>query len=81
MAIQDIVIETTWAASTSVIPLPNDAPLIGQCPTTQYLEGSDGVLEANVRRYESNGVQINLQAVKYNVLKLRYVAVGELRRT
>lgn len=82
MAILDIVIEaTSWDASTSIIPLPNGAALLGYCPTTQYLEGSDGVLEVNVLRYETKGVQINRKAVKYNILKLHYVAVGELRRT
>ena len=76
----DIIIETTWAASTSIIPLPTGFPHIAVIPTTQYLQGADGLLEVKIRRYDPDGVQINRQAVKYNVLKLHYRAVGELVR-
>lgn len=77
----DIVIETTWAASTSYIPLPDGFAPIDWAPTTLWLQGADGIIQANKRNTKSTGVQINYQAVKYNVLKLRYMAVGELVRT
>lgn len=77
----DITIETTWAASTSIVLLPSGFPEIGWIPTTQYLQGADGLLEADIRRNDADGVQIHLQAVKYNVLKLHYRPVGELVRT
>lgn len=77
----DVTIQTTWAASTSIIPLPAGFPPIAYIPTTQYLQGGGGLLEADVRRNDADGVQINVQAVKYNVLKLHYRGVGQLVRT
>lgn len=80
MIATEILIETTWAASTSYIPIPGEYPAIETIPTTQYLQGVDGVIEADVRKSEEHGVQINKQAVKYNVLKLHYNEVGPLTR-
>lgn len=81
MQVIDIMIDTTWTASTSIIPLPDGMPDIAFVPTTQYLIGIDQIKEAEVLRNDADGVQINLQAVKYNILHLRYRAVGELVRT
>lgn len=75
----DIVIETTWAAATSYIPIPTGLD-IASIPTTQYLQGGGGLLEADVLKYKAGGVQINKAAVKYNVLKLEYAVVGTLVR-
>lgn len=75
-----ILIETTWAASTSYIPFPGGVAGRDVMPTTQYLYGADGVVEVNVRKSKSTGVQINRQAVKYNTLRLRYEATGTLVR-
>ena len=77
----DIMIATTWDASTSYIPLPSGCADIASIPTTQYLVGTDQVMQVAVRKNTDTGVQINYQAVKYNVLKLQYIAVGELVRT
>lgn len=76
----DVLIETTWDASTSYIPIPDEYPAIDTIPTTQHLQGIDGILEADVRKSKAHGVQINKQAVKYNVLKLHYNEVGPLTR-
>lgn len=81
MQLVDIMLETTWAASTSIIPIPSGFPDISTVPTTQYLIGTNEVKEVSVRRNDADGVQINYQGVKYNVLRLRYLAVGELVRT
>lgn len=75
----DIVIETTWAASTSYIPVPTGLD-VAHIATTQYLQGGGGLLEADVRKYKARGVQINKAAVKYNLLKLEYAQVGTLVR-
>lgn len=77
----DIMIDTTWTASTSIIPLPDGMADIAFVPSTQYLVGIDQVQEVEVLRNDDDGVQINFQAVKYNILKLTYRAVGELCRT
>lgn len=76
----EIVISTTYDASTSYIPIPSEYPVIDSIPTTQYLQGADGIVEADVRKYKAHGVQINKQAVKYNVLKLRYNEIRLLTR-
>lgn len=81
MQVIDIMLDTTWAASTSIIPLPGGMPDIAFMPTTQYLIGTDQIREVSVRRNDSDGVQINYQGLQYNVLRLRYRAVGELTRT
>lgn len=81
MQVVDIMLDTTWTASTSIIPLPDGYADIADVPTTQYLIGTDQVKEVNVRRHDDDGVQINYQGVKYNILRLRYRAVGELVRT
>lgn len=81
MQVVDIILGTTWTASTSIIPLPDGSPDISFVPTTQYLIGTDRIFEVNVRRNDDDGVQINYQGVKYNILRLRYLAVGELVRT
>ena len=81
MQIVDIMLDTTWTASTSIIPLPDGYADIAFVPTTQYLIGTDAIQEVNVLRNDDDGVQINYQGVKYNVLRLRYRAVGELCRT
>jgi len=76
----EVIIGTTYAASTSYIPIPSGYPAIDSIPTTQFLQGADGIIEADVRKYKAHGVQINKQAVKYNVLKLRYNEVSVLTR-
>ena len=76
----EIVISTTWDASTSYIQIPSGYPAIDSIPTTQFLQGADGIVEADVRKYKAHSVQINKQAVKYNVLKLRYNEVSLLTR-
>lgn len=76
----DIIIATTWDASTSYIPIASNEIPIADVPTTQYLQGGGGLLKVSVRKSKANGVQINKQAVKYNVLKLRYRALGDLVR-
>jgi len=81
MVVVDILLDTTWAASTSIIPLPGGSPDIAFVPTTQYLIGTDQMMEVEVRRNDVDGVQINYQGVQYNILRLRYRAVGELVRT
>lgn len=80
MRIIDILIETTWAASTSYIPLPDGQIPIAFVPTTQLLVGNDGVKVVNFRKHNTTGVQINTAGVKHNVLRLTYRAVGELVR-
>lgn len=77
----DIMIDTTWTASTSIIPLPDGMADIAFVPSTQYLVGIDQIQEVEVLRNDDDGVQINFQAVKHNILKLTYRAVGELCRT
>lgn len=81
MQVIDIMLDTTWTASTSIIPLPDGMPDIAFAPTTQFLIGTDQIREVSIRRNDSDGVQINYQGVKYNVLRLRYRGVGELVRT
>jgi hypothetical protein len=80
MEIIDIVLETTWTGTTSYIPLPSDQPDIRSVPTTQYLEGIDGIREVNVIKSTSRGVQINHTAAKYNFLKLHYASIGAFKR-
>lgn len=77
----DIMIATTWDASTSYIPLPTGCADIASVPTTQYLQGVDQIREVTIRNNTATGIQLTYQAVKYNVLKLKYVAVGDLVRT
>lgn len=76
----DIVLQTTWTASTSYIPLPSKEMDIAYVPTTLYIEGGGNVQEVLMRKYTTSGVQIDTQGVKHNLLKLRYRAVGELVR-
>jgi len=81
MRIVDIMLDTTWTASTSIIPLPDGMADIADVPTTQYLIGIDQVQEVHVVRNDADGVQLGQLGVKYNILQLRYRAVGELVRT
>lgn len=76
----DIVIGTTWDASTSYIPIPDEYPALESIPATQYLQGADGIAEAVVRNSKAHGVQIKAAAVKFNILKLRYEEIGPLKR-
>lgn len=76
----EIVISTTWNASTSYIPIPDEYPALESIPTTQYLQGADGIMEADIRKSKAHGVQINKQAVKFNALKLHYEEIGVLKK-
>ena len=77
----DVVITGTTYATTAYIPLPAGFPPIAYMPTTQFIQGGGGLLQANAKANTTTTVQINRTAVKYNVLKLRYRAVGEIVRT
>jgi len=75
----EIPITTTYA-TTEYIPIPSGYPDIDSIPTTQYLQGSDGLVAVNVKDYTTSSVQINHTAVKHNILKLHYEEVGLLTR-
>ena len=75
----EILVGTTYS-TTSYIPLPDGAPIISYVPTTQLLIGMDIIEEVDVKKYTASGVMIDKLAVKYNRLKLRYLAVGSLVR-
>lgn len=77
----DVIITGTTYATTAYIPLPTGFPPIAFIPTTQYIQGGGGLLEAQIKDNTTSTVQINRIAVTYNVLKLRYRAVGDLVRT
>ena len=71
---------TTLDASTSYILIPDEYPSLESIPTTQYVQGNDGILEAEVRKSKAHGVQIKRQLVKHNILKLHYSEVGVLKK-
>lgn len=75
----DIVIGTTYA-TTSTIPIPDEYPALESIPTTQHIQGADGVEEALVESSEAHGVRITRTAVKDNVIKLYYSEIGPLKR-
>lgn len=80
----DIVLETTYA-TTSPISLPDGMPLIGYAQTAttsvHYLQGAGVIMDMQLTDYGEDHIHINVQAVKHNIVKLRYRAVGELVRT
>lgn len=77
----DIVLATTYS-TTSAIYIPSGMPPIAYVPpTTQYLQGIGGFKDLLVSGYSSDHVHFNKIGVKYNVVKLRYRAVGEIVRT
>lgn len=73
----DIVIGTTYT-TTEYIPIPDEYPDIESIPTTQYLQGADGIRAVEIKANTTSTVQINYKAVKYNILKLHYSEVGPL---
>jgi len=83
----DITYSTTVATTTvgddpGAVALPSGFPEIAHVPTTQYLQGVDGIAEVHVKGYwkDTGLVRINRQAVKYNILKLHYRSLGDLVR-
>lgn len=76
----DIVLTADWTGTTSYIPLPDEHPDIRSVPTTQYLEGVDGIREVNVIKNTSRGVQINHTGKIHNILKLHYEEIGAFTR-
>jgi hypothetical protein len=76
----DVVIGTTWVASTSYIPILDGYPDIETIPTTQYVSGVGAICPVYVRNSQEHGVQLTSAVVKYNVLKLHYNEVEALKR-
>lgn len=80
----DIVLDTTYA-TTSPISLPAGMALIGYAETgttsVHYLQGAGVIANMQVTDYGADHIHINRQAVKHNIVKLRYRAVGTLVRT
>lgn len=77
----DIVLGTTYA-TTSAISLPDGMPPIAYVPTTgHYLQGLAGFKALSKSDYGSDHVHFNKIGVKYNIVKLKYRATGELVRT
>ena len=77
----DIVLGTTYS-TTSAVSLPGGMPPISYVPTTgHYLQGLAGFKELTLSRNGTNFVRFNKIGVKYNIVKLKYRATGELVRT
>ena len=76
----DIVATTAYLAAAT-LHLPSGAPPIAYVPTTQYIQGIDGLVATTVTTYDATTVSLNHALAKYNVVKLRYRKVGQLVRT
>ena len=77
----DIVLGATYA-TTSAVPLPSGMPPIAWVPTTgHYLQGIAGFKDLTMTRYGADFVRFNKIGVAYNIVKLKYRAVGSLVRT
>ena len=82
MARADIVLSADVVAGAS-ITLPSDAAPILSVPAAwaQYLQGIGGVMAVTVTKVDSTHVSLDKQAYIENILKLVYLATGELVRT
>lgn len=76
----DIVATTAYLTAAS-LHLPDGALPIAYVPTTQYIQGIDGLVATTVTTYDATTVSLNHAIGKYNVVKLKYLAVGGLVRT
>ncbi|MBC8521044.1 MAG: hypothetical protein H8D26_03510 [Methanomicrobia archaeon] len=75
------IVATTAYATAATLHLPAGALPIAYVPTTQYIQGIDGLVATTVTTYDATTVSLNHAIGKYNVVKLRYLAVGQLVRT